>query len=93
MVEALCAEAAVVFVWTAVPYRSEWRYLFAGSKLTAIDIGHYCQNLWLAAESIGAGACSLSSYDQGAIDTCLGVDGHDEFTIYLAAVGKLADSK
>lgn len=86
------ADSAVLFVWTAVPYRSEWRYMFAGSKLTAIDIGHYCENLYLAAESIGAGACALSSYDQQALDACLGVDGHDEFTIYLAAVGRLADS-
>ena len=86
--QAFVKDSAVLFVWTTVPYRSEWRYLFAGAKLTAIDIGHYGQNLYLAAASIGAGACTITSYDQSALDCCLGVDGTDEFTLYLAAVGK-----
>lgn len=82
-------ESAVTFIWTALPYRTEWRYTFLSHKMIAIDIGHVCQNLYLAAESLGAGTCAVGAYDQDRIDAALGVDGTDELTIYLAPVGKL----
>ncbi len=81
-------EAAVTFAWTAVPYRMEWRYSLASSKVIALDAGHVCQNLYLACEAIGAGTCAIAAYDQQAMDRILRVDGKEEFTIYLAAVGK-----
>ena len=82
-------ESAATFIWTALPYRTEWRYAFLAHKMIAIDIGHVCENLYLAAEAIGAGTCAVGAYDQAAIDEILGVDGVDEFTIYMAPVGKL----
>lgn len=81
-------EAAVTFIWTAIPYRMEWRYGVAAHKVIAIDAGHVCQNLYLACEAIGAGTCAIAAYDQEAMDQLLRVDGQDEFTIYLACVGK-----
>jgi SagB-type dehydrogenase family enzyme len=80
--------AAVTFIWTAVPYRMEWRYGLAAHKVIAIDAGHVCQNLYLACESIEAGACAIAAYDQKEMDMLLRIDGEDEFTIYLASVGK-----
>lgn len=80
--------AAVTFIWTAIPYRMEWRYGIAAHKVIAIDAGHVCQNLYLACEAIGAGACAIAAYDQQAMDQLLRVDGRDEFTIYMASVGK-----
>lgn len=82
-------ESAVVFIWTVVPYRNEWRYMFTAAREMAMDIGHYCENLYLAAESIGAGTCGVASYEQNIVDEMLGVDGEDEFTIYIAPVGKI----
>jgi SagB-type dehydrogenase family enzyme len=84
-------ESAVIFIWTAVPYRTEWRYNsnFA-AKLIALDAGHVCQNLYLASESIHAGTCAIAYYDQEKWDQIIGVDGRNEFTVYLAAVGKVA---
>jgi SagB-type dehydrogenase family enzyme len=84
------AEAAVVFVWSVIPYRSEWRYSFLSHKVIAQETGHLGQNLYLATEAIGAGACVLGTYDQEASDRLLGLDGDDEFVIYIAAVGKRA---
>jgi SagB-type dehydrogenase family enzyme len=81
--------AAVVFVWTAIPHRTEWRYSFLSAKLIALDAGHLCQNLYLAATAIGAGTCALDAYDQHKLDEALGVDGEDEFAIYCAPVGKV----
>ncbi|MDO9559401.1 MAG: SagB/ThcOx family dehydrogenase [Syntrophales bacterium] len=80
--------AAVTFIWTTIPYRTEWRYEIAAHKVIAIDAGHVCQNLYLACEAIGAGTCAIAAYDQEAMDKLLRIDGQDEFTIYLASVGK-----
>ena len=81
--------SAVVFIWTAIPYRTEWRYTMLSPKIIAQDSGHLCQNLYLACEAIGAGTCAIGAYDQEKIDPILGVDGRDEFTIYMATVGKI----
>jgi SagB-type dehydrogenase family enzyme len=80
--------AAATFFWTTIPYRMEWRYGLAAHKVIAVDAGHVCQNLYLCCEAIGAGTCAIGAYDQQAADALLGVDGEDEFTIYIAPVGK-----
>jgi len=82
-------DAAVVFFWTALPARMEWRYAEASYKVMAIDAGHVAQNLYLACECIEAGTCAVAAYRQDACDALLGVDGTEEFTVYLAPVGKV----
>jgi len=84
------AEAAATFLWTAVAARTEWRYAEASYKVIALDAGHLCQNLYLACEAIGAGTCAIAAYDQERADELLGVDGDEEFTVYIAPVGKVA---
>ncbi len=81
--------SAVTFVWTAIPYRTEWRYGPAAAKLIAVDAGHLCQNLYLACGAIGAGMVAVGAFDRITMDEVLGVDGEDEFSIYCAPVGKL----
>ena len=81
--------AAVTFLWTAIPYRMEWRYDLAAYKVIALDAGHACQNLYLACEAVGAGTCAIAAYDQEALDRFLRIDGVDEFAIYIAPVGKI----
>ena len=83
-------KAAVTFVWTAIPYRTEWRYGPFSLKDTLLSCGHICQNLYLACESIGAGTCAIVAYDQAKLDPFLGVDGVDEISLYVAPVGKVA---
>lgn len=80
--------AAVVFIWAAVPYRTEWKYTYLSHRLIAMEAGHVCENLYLAAESCSTGVCAALSYDQPHLDQLLGVDGQDEFAIYIACVGK-----
>ncbi len=81
---------AVVFLWTVIPYRTEWRYSFLSPKLIALDAGHLCQNLYLACTALGAGTCAVDAYDQHKMDQVLGVDGIDEFAVYCAPAGKVA---
>jgi SagB-type dehydrogenase family enzyme len=83
------ADSAVTFVWTAIPYRMEWRYDIDSAKVIAIEAGHICQNLYLACEAIDAGTCAIAAYDQERMDELLKVDGEDEITIYIAPVGKI----
>jgi SagB-type dehydrogenase family enzyme len=86
--QACCADSAVTFIWTAVPYRMEWRYDLASYKVIAIEAGHVCQNLYLACEAIDAGVCAIAAYDQEKMDELLKVDGQDEIAVYIASVGK-----
>jgi SagB-type dehydrogenase family enzyme len=83
--------SAATFVWTTVPYRMEWRYALIAHKLIAIDVGHVCQNLYLACESIACGTCAIGAYDQQKLDRVLRVDGQEEFAIYAAPVGRARD--
>lgn len=82
-------ECAVTFIWSCMPYRGEWRYMMTAHKVMLLDAGHVCQNLYLACEGIGCGTCAIAAYDQNAIDAYLGLDGENEFVIYMAPVGKL----
>lgn len=82
-------QSAVVFIWTAIPYRTEWRYGPLAHKMIAQDSGHACQNLYLACESLGIGTCAIGAYNQKMMDDLLRVDGEDEFTIYVATVGQV----
>jgi SagB-type dehydrogenase family enzyme len=88
-----CGAGAATIIWTAIPARTEWRYAEASYKVIAIDVGHACQNLYLACEAVGAGTCAVAAYDQERMDELLGVDGDEEFAIYLAPLGKVAGSQ
>ncbi len=81
--------SAVTFLWTVVPYRTEWRYSVVSPKLIALDAGHMCQNLCLACAAVGVGACAIGAYDQELLDAVLDLDGDDEFVIYVATVGRV----
>lgn len=82
-------EGAVVFIWSVIPYRTEWRYSHLSYRAIAMDAGHVCQNLYIACEAIGVGTCAIAAFDQALMDRLIGVDGKDEFAIYLAPVGRI----
>ena len=87
--QSFAGKSAVTFIWTTIPGRMEWRYSRTSYKVIALDAGHVCQNLYLACEAIGAGTCAIAAYDQEFTDSILGIDGVEEFTIYMAPVGKV----
>ena len=87
--QSFIGKAPVTFIWTTIPYRMEWRYHIAAHKVIAIDSGHVCQNLYLASSAINGGTCAVGAYHQELMDNLLDVDGDNEFTIYLAVVGKI----
>lgn len=82
-------KCAVTFMWSCIPYRGEWRYNVSAHKTMLLDAGHICQNLYIACEAIGCGTCAIGAYDQVLSDKLLGLDGEDEFVVYMAPVGKI----
>lgn len=85
--QSFAADAAVTFVWSVIPYRTEWRYGYLSHKPIALDAGHVCQNLYLGCEALELGTCAIAAYDQKKIDALVDLDGIDEFIIYIAPVG------
>lgn len=79
---------AVTFIWVAVTYRMNWRYGARGYRYMFIEAGHVAQNLFLSAESIACGTCAIGKYSDDEMNKILGLDGQEQFVIYMASVGK-----
>lgn len=81
--------SAVSFIWTAAIERGRWKYQQRAYRYIYLDAGHACQNLYLACEALGLGCCAVAAFDDDEVDRILGLDGREEFTIYLATVGRV----
>jgi len=82
------AQSGVTFIWTATSYRMTWRYSERGYRYFFLDVGHVCQNLYLAAEAVDCGVCAIAAFSDDAVDELLQLDGEEQFSLYIAAVGK-----
>jgi SagB-type dehydrogenase family enzyme len=83
----MCADAAVVFIWTAIFRRSKWKYQQRAYRYIYLDAGHIAQNLALAAASISCGSCQVGAFFDDEINSIVGLDGTEESTICLSVVG------
>lgn len=86
------AKASVIFYWSFVPYRCEWRYGITAHGPALIDAGHVGQNLYLACAALGLGTCAIAAFDRQICDSLFGLDGEEEFTVYSAPVGTISAS-
>lgn len=86
-------DAAVVFLWSTTPYKIEYGYSTVAHKMVALEAGHVCQNLYLAAESIKCGCCVICAYNQDEVDALVEIDGENEFIIYIGVVEKYTKNK
>ena len=85
--QAWAAKANVVFYWSFVPYRSEWRYGIYSHRMVLADLGHVGENLYLACTALGLGTCGIGAYDQALCDKTFRLDGEEEFVVYAETVG------
>jgi SagB-type dehydrogenase family enzyme len=86
--QAWFADAAAVFLLTAVFSRTMWKYATPRAyRVLLFDAAHACQNLLLAATSLGLGAYSVAALDESAIDGYLGLDSFAEGVLYAAGLG------
>jgi len=84
---------AAAFIWVAVVERMFWRYTERGYRYLHLDAGHVCQNLALGAEQIGCGICPIAAFYDDELNAELGLDGEQQFVVYLATVGKKLERK
>ena len=80
--------SAITFIWSAVIYRMKWRYGERAYRYIFLDAGHVAQNLYLSAEAIGCGVCAIAAFSDDDMNRILGLDGKEQFVIYMATVGK-----
>lgn len=88
--QAWAATANVVFYYSAVFYRAEWRYGISSHRVLLIDAGHITENMYLAATSIGLGGCAIGALDGKRVDEAFGLDGVEEASFYAMPVGKVS---
>jgi SagB-type dehydrogenase family enzyme len=80
-------QAPVVLVLTGVFQRTRWKYRQRHYRYVCWEGGHIAQNVYLAAEAAGLGACMVGSFLDGSLNSLLQVDGREEAAFGLIAVG------
>jgi SagB-type dehydrogenase family enzyme len=87
--QGMLEEAACVFIWTAIVERSKWKYGERAYRYIYMDAGHIGQNLYLGAVGLGLGCCTVGAFFDEEMDHLIGIDGKEEITIYLGAIGRI----
>lgn len=82
-------KAAVIFVYSIVPYRAEWRYGVTATRLSLNDLGHVGENVYLASTALGLGTCGVGAFDEKLCNTLFRLDGDEEFVVYTQPIGTL----
>ena len=85
------AKASVVFYWSMVPYRAEWRYGIYAHRVALIDVGHVGQNLYLACTGLNLGTCAIGAFSDPVCNTLFELDGVEEYIVYAAPVGTVRE--
>jgi SagB-type dehydrogenase family enzyme len=88
MGQTMCQRAAVVLIWTAVVARSARKYGERAYRYIHMDAGHVAQNVYLAVTALELGGCVIGAFFDDEINLVLELDGRDETSIYMAAIGR-----
>jgi SagB-type dehydrogenase family enzyme len=83
------AQAQVCLALAATFQRTRWRYHERTYRYVLLEAGHIGQNLYMAATSMGLGACAVGAFLDDQINDLLGLDGVQEAALYLISLGKL----
>ena len=89
LMQEFLGQANLALVFTAIFQRLRWKYQERSYRYALIEAGHLGQNVYLAATSMGMGACAVGAFLDDNLNTMLGVDGHNEAAIYTLSVGKV----
>jgi SagB-type dehydrogenase family enzyme len=79
--------APAVLIITGVFQRSRWKYRERHYRYVCWEGGHLAQNVYLAAEAAGLGACMVGAFLDGMVNDLVRVDGRREATLGLIALG------
>ena len=82
-------ECGVVLFLTMIMQRMRPRYQDRSYRYGLLEAGHVGENAYLAATSMGLGACGVGAFMDDAINGMLGVDGVEEAVVYMLAAGRI----
>ena len=85
------AKANVVFYWSMVAYRAEWRYGIYAHRTALIDVGHVGQALYNACTGLGLGCCAIAAFEHELCSKIFDLDGEEEYIVYTVPVGTVRD--
>lgn len=80
-------ECGVVLFLTMILQRMRPKYQDRSYRYGLLEAGHIGENAYLAATSMGLGACGVGAFMDDAINEMLGVDGVEEAAVYMLAAG------
>jgi SagB-type dehydrogenase family enzyme len=80
-------ECGAVLFLTQVIQRMRPKYQDRSYRYGLLEAGHIGENGYLAAISLGLGACGVGAFMDDQINEMLGVDGVEEAAVYMLAIG------
>ncbi len=80
-------KAAVIFIITAVYKRTTDKYGELGLPFPFIEAGHVVQNVYLLAQTMDIGCCTIGQFKENELISLLDINPNDEFPIYYVALG------
>ena len=88
------AEASVVIFIAPDISRLTWKYgAYKSYRLSHLETGVVSQSLHLVATALELGSCLVFGFDDELANSLLGLDGRQEFTTLLVAIGNKVDKK
>lgn len=81
-------QAGVCFLFSAVFQRTRWKYRERAYRYILLEAGHIGQNLYLAATSMGLGACAVGAFYDDQVNDLLKLDPQEEAVLYVVSVGE-----
>ncbi len=82
------ASARCVFLFSAVYFRSSWRYQERAYRRILLDTGHVLGNLVTFAPRLGLSATLIGSFADEGLDDLLLLPGEEESVVALAAINE-----
>jgi|SRR5271166_1908932 len=82
------SQAGAVFALTGIPLKSRLKYGERGYRFMLLEAGHIAQNLLLTANSLRLAAFPIGGFIDDELDRMLHIDGLEEVSLYLVAVGR-----
>ncbi len=86
--QGVVAHASAVLVLAGVFQRSSQKYGERSYRYILMECGHIAQNVYLAATSMGLGACAVGAFLDDEVNGLLGLDGEEEAALHLVCVGR-----
>lgn len=80
-------QAPVVFIWTGLFNRVNWRFAQRGYRYVYQECGHIVQNAIIACQAMEVGSCEIGAFYDDEINMLLGLEGSEETVLSLLTAG------